>query len=448
MRRRALSPPQLLSVHIAGLVVVGGVLLSLPFAAAPGHDISALDAFFTSTSAVCVTGLVVRDTPVDFSIFGQVVILLLIQAGGLGYMTLTTMIATALGKRLTLQERMTLQESLNVDSMEGLLRFALRVVKMTVAIEAAGALILTVRWAGEYGVGRALFLATFHSVSAFNNAGFSLFSDSLVRYRGDVTVNLVVTSLIIAGGLGFVVLSEIGRIGRRRLPFSLHTRLVLSMTAVLLAGGMLALYLLERNNPRTLGPLGGMETLLAVWFQAVSARTAGFNTLNLGAFTPPALFLLMLLMFVGASPGGTGGGVKTTTFGIALAALWATIRRGHDVVVFGRRLPADLVLRAFFVSLIGLLATNLVVGLLLISDGHDVMGTIFETTSAFGTVGLSVGHEDSVLSLVGHFSVAGKLLVALMMFIGRVGPLTLAVSLAARAPATQIRYPEGKVLIG
>jgi trk system potassium uptake protein TrkH len=446
-RRRPFSPPQLLSLHVAVLAVTGGVLLWLPFSAAAGRTISFLNALFTSTSAVCVTGLIVVDTPKDLSLAGQVVLMLLIQAGGLGYMTISTLVAVALGRRITLQERLTLQEALNIHTREGLLRFAWTVFAMTLALELTGALVLAVRWAPEYGVPRGAFFGLFHAVSAFNNAGFTLFSDNLASYRGDLTVNLVITSLIVAGGLGFLVLSELARL-RRRVPLSLHAKFVLVMTGILIAGGTVGIYALERRNPATLGPLGAGESLLASYFQAITPRTAGFNTITIGACAPGTLFLIMALMFIGASPGGTGGGVKTTTFGITIAGLWATVRGRSEPVVFRRRLARDLVARAFFVSFIAFLALNLVAGMILIAEGRNLLATLFETTSAFGTVGLSVGQPGSMLSLSGHFSPVGKFLIIAMMFMGRVGPLTLAVALAGSRPEGRVRYPEGKVLAG
>ncbi len=442
-----LAPPQLLALHIAGLIAAGTVLLALPIAAEPGHHVSIVDAFFTSTSAVCVTGLIVTDTPQAFSLFGEIVLMLLVQAGGLGYMTISTLIAVALGKRVTLQERLTLQEALNVYSREDLVRFAGLVFRFTLVLELAGAAVLSVRLIPDLGVARGVYVSLFHAVSAFNNAGFSLFSDNLVRYRGDLTVNLVITTLIICGGLGFLVLSELVRL-RRRARLSVHTKFVLAMTAILVVGGALAIFLLERGNPRTLSPLGTGEALLASYFQSVTARTAGFNTLEIGALTPPTLFLIILLMFIGASPGGTGGGVKTTTFGITMAALWTTIRGRSEPAVFRRRLAPDLVARAFFISLIAFLAVNLIGWLVLFSERSEFLATVFETTSAFGTVGLSTGRPGSVLSLSGHFSAAGKLLEAAMMYLGRVGPLTLAVALAGGAERVRLRYSEAKVLIG
>jgi trk system potassium uptake protein TrkH len=326
-------------------------------------------------------------------------------------------------------------------------RFTLTVFKLTLAFELTGAAVLAARWLTDLGAPRAIYLGLFHSVSAFNNAGFSLFSDSLVRYRGDPVVNLVVTVLIVAGGLGFVVLREL-RHFRRGTRLTAHTRLVLTLSGGLLATGAVLIFAIERGNPRTLGPLVPWEALMAAVFQSASARTAGFNTIDIGAMAPASLFIVMILMFIGASPGGTGGGVKTTTFAITLAALWAMLRGGAEPALFRRRLPAIVVARAFLISLVAFLAVNGIALLLLLTEGRDLLATLFETTSAFATVGLSTGSQDSVLSLAGHFTPAGKLLVAAMMFMGRVGPLTLAVAVAGRTSAPHLRHPEGRFLIG
>jgi trk system potassium uptake protein TrkH len=455
----------LLATSFLALILAGALLLWLPVSSAPGRNTSLLDALVTATSAVCVTGLIVVDTPDHYSAFGELVILLLIQAGGLGYMTISSVLAIALGRSVSLQERLTLQEGLNVQGLDDLLRFAATVLKLTLAFEAVGAALLTAWWWSELGAGQALWFGVFHAVSAFNNAGFSLWSDSLVRWRSDGVVNVVVGTLIISGGLGFFVLTEllrrpaVARVRRRLrrtlepdpppLRLSIHTRLVLVATGVLLVGGAAAIYVLEHGNPRTLGALPFGEQLLASWFLSLTARTAGFNTLDTGALTPPALFLIMALMFIGASPGGTGGGVKTTTFSITVAALWATVRGNDEPHVFGRRLGDDLVARAFFVSLIAFLALNAVGGLLLITEGRDLLPTLFEATSAFGTVGLSMGEQGSVVSLSAFFTPLGKALIAAMMFIGRIGPMTLAFAVARRATTqARIRYPEGKVAIG
>ena len=444
---RHLSPPQLLGVSIAGLILLGALLLWLPFASAPGRSISFLDALFTATSAVCVTGLIVVDTPTQFSGAGHVVLMLLIQLGGLGYMTVSTVLAAALGRSVSLQERLTLQEGLIVLGRAGLFGFGVRVFKLRLVFEVRGAAIVGARWWGDLGSSAAWY-GLFHAVSGFNNAGFALWSDSLTLWRGDLTVNLVMSALIIAGGLGFFVLAELGQ-RKRRVRLSLHTKVVVTASIGLLVLGTIAILALESGNPRTLGGLGWGERVLAAWFQSMSPRTAGFNTIDIGAMTAPALFVMMALMFIGASPGSTGGGVKTTTFSVTVAALWATVRGGEEPVVFGRRLTRDTVARAFFVSLIAFLALNATAGVLLFTEGRDLLRTLFETTSAFGTVGLSMGENGSVVSLAAFFSPLGKALVILMMFMGRMGPLTLAFAVA-RWGATQakIRHAEGRVLIG
>jgi trk system potassium uptake protein TrkH len=304
-----------------------------------------------------------------------------------------------------------------------------------------------VHWADDFGPGRAAWYGVFHAVSAFNNAGFSLFADNMIGFRGDWVVNLVITSLVIAGGLGFVVLTEIGR--RRSVRrFSTHTRLVLNVTAGLLAGTTVLVALIEWHNPRTLGPLGGGEAVLAAWFQAVVPRTAGFNSVDISALAPATLFLMMVLMFIGAAPGGTAGGVKITTFSITAASLWAMVRGDEEATLLRRRLAPSTVARAFSICLLAFLGVNVVAGMLLITEGRELLPTLFEATSAFGTVGLSMSENGEVVSLSSHFTALGKTLVALLMFVGRVGPLTLAVAVAQRRSKAAIRYPEGKILIG
>jgi len=445
--RPPLSPPRILALGVVAFIAAGTILLALPVSSAGAERLSLLSAFFTATSAVCVTGLIVVDTPVVFSGFGQAVILVLIQVGGLGYMTLSTLVAIALGRRVGLHSQFSLQESLNLTSRRDLLKFTASVFRFTLAFELIAAAILAAHWSGQFGWGTATWQGLFHAVSAFNNAGFSLFSTSLMDSRGDVLVNAVIAILIVAGGLGYLVLIEVARYRRDR-RLSMHSKLVLTMSAVLIAGGALAIFLLERGNAASLGSLPASEAALAAFFQSVTARTAGFNTLDVGALQPATLFLIMILMFVGAAPGGTGGGVKVSTFSVTVLALWATIRGYREPTVFGRRLPADLVARAFFVSLTAFLALNVAAGLLLVTEGGELLRTLFESTSAFATVGLSTGLTGTPLSLSGGYSTAGQLVICALMFIGRVGPLTVAFALAGRASAPRVRYPEGRVLIG
>jgi trk system potassium uptake protein TrkH len=348
---------------------------------------------------------------------------------------------------MSLGQTLTLQASLNVTSRHELLRFTLTIIKLTLVFEAAGALILAARWWPELGPARALWLGVFHSVSAFNNAGFSLFSNSLMDWRGDTVVNLTVMFLIVSGGIGYLVLAELGR-SARWARLSLHTRLILITTVVLVIGGTAGLYLMERGNPATIGTLSWADAWLTVLFQSVTARTAGFNTVDIGALRPAALFLLLIYMFIGGAPGGTAGGVKVSTFSVTVLALWATVRGARDATVLRRRLPPELVARSFLICLTGFLALNVVAGLLLILEDRDLLPVLFEAASAFGTVGLSMGAPGTPVSLSGVFSDTGRLLICLLMFAGRLGPLTLAFALAGRQHEARVRYPEERVLIG
>ena len=321
-----LSPPQILVLGFLSVILIGAILLMLPISHT--KECSFIDALFTSTSAVCVTGLIVKDTPNDFTLFGQIVIMLLIQIGGLGYMTSATIIFLILGKKIGITERLTIKEGLNVESLEGIVRFTKGVLLFTLIFELAGTLLLTARFLMDHPFKDAFLYGLFHSVSAFNNAGFSLFSDSLIRYRGDIIVNLTITTLIITGGIGFIVVRDIYKYQRKEVHgLSLHTKIVLSTTAVLIIGGAVSIYLLEATNPKTFTGMTLQEKLLVSYFSSVTPRTAGFNTVDYSLFRTETLFLTIVLMFIGASPGSTGGGVKTSTFAIIIASLYATSKR-------------------------------------------------------------------------------------------------------------------------
>jgi trk system potassium uptake protein TrkH len=452
LSRFPMTPARVLFLGFASIILFGGFLLWLPVSAAPGKSIAFIDALFTSTSAVCVTGLIVLDTPVDFSFFGQVIIMLLIQAGGLGYMTLASIVIILLRRRVSLKDQLVLQEALNVFSMEGIVRFVKRIVVITILFEAVGALILTLRWMADFPFKKALFFGLFHSVSAFNNAGFALFSDNLMQYVGDPTVALVITSNIIIGGIGYLVLSELferWHTGNRATYLSLHTRMALAVTAFLIIGGTVILFMFEIDNPKTLQPMSLFTRLLAAYFQAVTPRTAGFNTIDIGAMTEEAQLILIVLMFIGASPGGTGGGIKTTTFGVLVATLYAQIRGKADVVFLKRRLSLDTITKAFNVAATAFLLVITVSLFLVYLESESLFHVTFETTSAFGTVGLSMAKPGMVTSISALFSSLGKFLIILTMFAGRVGPITVGaamLSLGVSEPA--YRYPEDKVLIG
>lgn len=446
-RVKVLQPSQVLVLGFAGAIMIGTGLLSLSAAAAPGTRISLIDAFFTATSAVCVTGLTVLDTRTAWSPFGQTVIMLLMQVGGLGIMTMSTLIALLRGKRITLSERLVIQSALGTIELAGVVRLTKAILLTTLALEGVGALILTFRFAADYPPLRALYLGVFHSISAFNNAGFDLFSTSVVGYNRDPFVLLTMAGLIIVGGIGFTVSMDLLRFARDRRKgrpshLSLHTKLVLTLTAVLLTLGTTLVLLWEYNNPNTLGPLSPAAKVLNAFFMGTVPRTAGFNSVPMAGLREVTLFFLIMLMFVGASPGGTGGGVKTTTFGIVAMSVLSTIRGREEVEVFGRRLTREARERSLALIAIALFLITAIILILDVTEGAPILPVMFETVSAFGTVGLSMG-------LTSDLTAFGKLIIALTMFAGRVGPLTLVLALArARAAQRPVRFPEERIMVG
>jgi len=436
------TPSQILVTGFAGLILFGAVLLSLPLSSAAGEPTKFIDALFTATSAVCVTGLVVVDTGTYYSTFGQIVILLLIQIGGLGFMTMGTLFALLLGKKISLRERLIMKEAYNKMSIEGVVRLAKAVLAITFLIEGIAALILGFRFAGEFGLARGMYYGLFHSVSAFNNAGFDLLGDfrSLTGYASDIPVNLVISVLVILGGLGFSVAVDI--LSKRKWrAFSLHTKIVISTTAILLAAGMAAVFLLEFNNAATMKGLPLQTKLMASWFQGMTPRTAGFNTLDIAGLRHATQFLIIIFMFIGASPGSTGGGVKTSTFAALVMAVIAMIRGKEDVEMFGRRLPRDIVHRSLTIVAASIVFVILITMILTITEQADFLAVLFEAVSAFGTVGLSMG-------LTAKLTVLGKLVIILTMYAGRLGPLTIAFALAQRRQKALYHLAEEKIMVG
>jgi trk system potassium uptake protein len=441
-----LTPPRILVVGFAAIVLLGAFLLMLPISNADGIPLPFLDALFTSTSATCVTGLIVVDTGTHFTVFGQVVIMLLIQIGGLGFMTMATLFALALKKKISLKERLILQEALNQGSMEGIVRLIRKVILFAVCIEGTAAVLFSVRWAFDLPLGKAIYFGIFHAVSFFNNAGFDLFGSvsgpfsSLTSYVGDPIINLVSMLLIILGGIGFIVLSDLVEYKRTR-KLSLHTKIVLTMTGLLIVIGTVVIFIFEFTNTRTLGSLNGWEKFWASLFQSVSPRTAGANTIDIGAMRQASQFFMVLLMFIGASPGSTGGGIKTTTFAILIGAVFAMIRGKEDIVIYRYRLAKDRIFKAVTLTLLSLFLVIIVSMILSTTEDHSFLMILFDTTSAFGTVGLSMG-------LTADLSDIGKVLLSLTMFAGRLGPLTLAYALGPKNERELYRHPEGKITIG
>lgn len=436
------APPQILAIGYAVIVLIGTLLLMLPSANQTGRPLPLIDAFFTATSAVCVTGLVVVDTGTFFNVFGQTVIMILIQIGGLGFMTMATLFALVFQRRISLRDRLLLQEAMNQGTVEGIVRLIRRVLYYSLAIEAVGALLFTVRLAFDMPLGRAFYFGIFHSISFFNNAGFDVFGNfrSLTDYVDDPFMNLIAIALIVLGGLGFIVLSDLADF-RPKSRLSMHSKVVLSTTGMLILLGFTIILIFEWGNPGTLGGLDWGGRLWGALMQSVAPRTAGVNSVDLTQLHQATQFLLLILMFIGASPGSTAGGIKTTTFAVTIGAMIAMMRGRDDVVFFRQRLGRDRILKALTIILLALALVIGVAMLLSATEDHDFMLVLFETTSAFGTVGLSLG-------LTPDLSTFGKIMIALTMFAGRVGLLTLVYALKPRKTPGKLRYPEGKIIIG
>ncbi|OBZ09881.1 Trk family potassium uptake protein [Bacillus sp. FJAT-27264] len=437
-----LSPPQTLVLGFAAIILIGTLLLMLPVASRSGHSLNFIDALFTATSATCVTGLVVVDTGTYFSLFGQTVIMILIQVGGLGFMTMATLFALVLKRKISLRDRLILQEAMNQSSMEGIVRLIRRVLIYSLMIEGSAALLLSIRWAFDMPLGKAIYFGLFHSISMFNNAGFDLFGHyrSLMGYVNDPVVNLIVMFLIVTGGLGFIVIADIVDYRRKR-RLSLHSKVVLSTTAALILAGTLVIFVFEFTNPRSMGSLNIGGKILAAFFQSVTPRTAGANTLDISGLRQATQFFIVILMFIGASPGSTGGGIKTTTFTLMIGAVISMLRGREDIVFFRYRLAQERVFKALTITLLALLLIVTVSMVLSTTEGRDFLEILFETTSAFATVGLSMG-------LTPELSLVGKLLICLTMFAGRLGLLTLAYALGPKQGKPLYQYPEGKMIIG
>lgn len=436
-RIRRLPPPTLLALIYLSLIVIGTLVLKLPMS---NHgDLSWGQAAFTSTSAVTVTGLTVVDTGTAFTGFGQAVIAVLIQVGGLGLMTFAVLVLTMLGMRLGMSQRVILREDLHQTSLDNLAKLARLVVKVALLCEAAGAVLLATVFVPEFGWKSGLWDALFHSISAFNNAGFSLFPDSLSRWVGSLTVNLMVPLLFLVGGLGFTVIGDLHE-KRHWRKLMLHTKIMLAGTAVLTIGGWVMILALEWNNPGTLGPLPYAQRVLAAWFQAVTPRTAGFNTVDIAALHDSTSLVIVLLMAIGGGPASTAGGVKVTTFVVLLLSTIAFFRRTERPHIFGRSLGIEEVMKVLALTVVSTIVV--MTALFAISVSHDgpLDDLAFEVVSAFGTVGLTRGATGSLDAL-------GQTVLCVVMFLGRVGPLTLGFFLATRR-VPRVGYPKGEVYLG
>lgn len=444
MKKRELRPGQVLGLGFGVFILIGTLLLALPIATESGISIGFVNALFTATSAVCVTGLVVVDTGTYWTIFGKSVILLLIQVGGLGFMTMATAGAFIMGRRIGLRNRLIMQEALNQMSLSGVVRLTKYIIATTFAIEAVGAVLLSFRFIPEFGLRKGLAFSIFHSVSAFCNAGFDIMGNytSLTSYVSDPLVNIVIISLILIGGIGFSVLIDVVQ-HRKYRKLSVHTKLVLMTSALLLLVGFVLFLAIEWNNPATLGELSIPQKILGATFQAVTPRTAGFNTIPIDQLETPSKLITMVLMFIGGSPGSTAGGVKTTTVGIMILTILMVIRGKEDIEFSYRRISKDIANKALAIFGIVLSLAFIIITLLTITEPNlAFLDIVFEVFSALGTAGLSTGITSSL-------SIPGKLIIAMAMFFGRLGPLTMVVALTQRGKRkSPVRYPEGKVSVG
>jgi trk system potassium uptake protein len=424
-------------------IAVGTVLLAMPAATAGEERAELVDALFTATSAVCVTGLVTVDTGSYWSSAGQVVILVLIQVGGLGIMTLATLLALVLAGRLGLRARLVAQAETKAVTAADIRRVVRNVVIFSLGCELVAAIALSVRFLVAYGEdpAAAIYSGVFHAVSAFNNAGFSLHADSLMRYVSDPWVNGVMAAAVVIGGLGFPVIFELTRAWRRPKEWTVLTRITVITTATLLIVGTVVILGTEANNDATLGRLTGGDQLLAAFFASTMARTAGFNSIDIAAVQPETLFVLDILMFIGGGSAGTAGGIKVTTFGLLGYVIWSEMRGEPDVTVGRRRIPAGNQRQALAVALLGIGLVVPATFLLLVLSPFGFDAVLFEAVSAFATVGLSTG-------ITADLPNAAQVLLVPLMFVGRIGPLTLASALAIREHARHYRVPVERTIVG
>ncbi len=445
-------PARTVILSFALVILTGTVMLSLPFTTVDTRGLDFVDALFTATSAVCVTGLVVVDTAAHFTIWGQLIIVILIQIGGLGIMILSYFAAFVLRRSFTLEDRLLLAYVLSEKDMRGLGRSIKHIIYITFGIEAIGAVLLLFGFKANLGLSaRGLFYAVFHAISAFCNAGFALFSDSLVGFGSSAMVGLVVCLLIICGGLSFPVLDELfgycrrcfrGQAREERVTIkglSPNTKVVLVCTGILLGGGMLVFYALEHAG--VMAELGVGSQYLASFFQSATLRTAGFNTVSFSQLRTPTYLFMTVFMFIGAASGSTAGGIKINSLAVIFAYVSSVLKNRQRPLLFGHSISMDVVLKAFLILLFGVCAVLVASILLSATESAEFVQLLFEAVSAFATVGLSAGITASLSSF-------GRIMIAALMFMGRVGPLTILVSVIVRTKRIKIEYPQGEILVG
>ncbi|OFI06141.1 Ktr system potassium uptake protein B [Clostridium acetireducens DSM 10703] len=438
-----LTPVQILALGFAIVIFIGAFLLHLPISSQSGTSTPFVDCFFVSTSATCVTGLVTVDTGTNWTYFGKTVIMFLIEIGGLGFMSFATLFALILGKKITLKERLVMQEALNSFNLQGLVKMAKYILMFTFSIEGAGAILLSTQFIPQFGLAKGIYYSIFHAISAFCNAGIDLIGNfrSVTPYYDNPVIILTIGGLIVTGGLGFYVWQEIYSYESEK-RLSLHSKVVIGATISLIIVGAILIYLFEMNNPSTIKNMAIKDKLLSSLFASISPRTAGFNSISTSEMTTASRFLTIILMFIGGSPGSTAGGIKTTTAALLFMTVISVIKGREDTEMFERRLSKQIVYRALAITVISLcLVVTVTIVLSITEKGASLEYLLYEATSAFGTVGLTLG-------LTTKLTVAGKIILAFTMYAGRVGPLTLALAFAAKNSNNSIKYPEDKILVG
>ncbi|SHJ62565.1 trk system potassium uptake protein TrkH [Clostridium cavendishii DSM 21758] len=443
-KRIKLNPLQILALGFLIVILAGATILTLPISSANGSTTNFLDSLFTATSATCVTGLVTVDTGTHWSYFGKTVIIILIQVGGLGFMSFATLFALLIGKKITLKDRLLLQEAMNTFEIQGLVRLMKYILAFTFTVEGVGALIYSTKFIPQFGWGKGIYYSIWHAVSFFCNAGFDLMGhfNSLTGYSDNKIVILNTAMLIVIGGLGFAVSSEVYNYRKSKRKFSLHSKVVLTVTSILVFGGAFVIFLLEYNNPGTMKNMTFMDKICNSILAAVTPRTAGVNSVSTSDMAMASRVLTIILMFIGGSPGSTAGGIKTTTFGVLFLTLKSMIKGSEDVEVYGKRISKDIVYKSFALFMLCFMLVITVSGILSITEiGASFEYILYEVVSAFGTVGLTLG-------LTTKLTAVGKFFIILTMYCGRVGPLTVILALANINKKSSIRYPEEKILIG
>jgi trk system potassium uptake protein TrkH len=445
---RHLSPTRIFVLSFAAVILTGGILLWFPFSATEAH-LRFVDALFSSTSAVCVTGLVVIDIGKDLSTLGQVITIFLFQIGGLGIITFSTVFFVLMGRGISFKGRDIVQSTFLHTPRRDFVVIAKSVLWFTLIFESLGTLFLFIRFSQDFSAGTALYHALYNAISAFNNCGYSLFSDNLMGYQGDLTVNLTIMGLIVVGGIGFIVQYEVfSKLRGVQKKLSVHTRIVMITTAILILSGAILFYLFERNHIIKGVPV--QTKILTSFFQSITPRTCGFNTVDIGLLANDTILLLIIFMFIGASPGSTGGGVKTTSAALLVMMLWNRLKGNEDVNIFNRTIPREIVSRTLSIIFASAFSIAIIASVLLITGGGNLLPVesrhlfveyLFDTVSAFGTVGLSMGITPKLNDIQ-------KYALIIMIFAGRIGPLTLAFSLSRGAGKRRITYAEEGVIIG